>query len=309
MLRLSLRCGLFCSRLRHIRESRLGKSSSEIGVVHPWVDTAGSAGAETHGVLRPRLEIHGHKKQLADELERATGMEKKYLTIDGEFKKASVAARMSWMAGRTTQEAEDIAYSMLGIFNINMTPQYGEGIKAFTRLQRALLEASNTDESIFAWTIPSEALYCYLQSLGEVIAWAPTERGLLAPSPDCFATSGGLFISEDKVILRLSGGCRWTPQGVQFQMPIKAGTEATNMFGLPRKEIDLALNCWRKDEEGKTVTIRLKLRKKGSVYVRVECGKLDEKKGAKPSTNSAFGIDQALTRPLTVAQPAFDPYL
>ena len=43
---------------------------------------------------------------------------------------------MSWMAGGTTTLIEDITYKMLGILNIGMNPQYGEGVKAFIRLQK-----------------------------------------------------------------------------------------------------------------------------------------------------------------------------
>lgn len=66
-------------------------------------------------------------------------------------------------AGRTTRMVEDIAYSMLGIFDVNMMPQYGEGVKAFARLQEALLlESTAFDETLFAWTIPpSRELRCY----------------------------------------------------------------------------------------------------------------------------------------------------
>lgn len=53
------------------------------------------------------------------------------------------------MAGRTTTLIEDIAYSMLGLLNINMEIRYGEGAKAFIRLQRILMESS-TDKLIFA---------------------------------------------------------------------------------------------------------------------------------------------------------------
>ena len=65
-----------------------------------------------------------------------------------KFREASVATKMSWMAGRVTRDVEDIAYSLLGIFNINMIPRYGEGVKAFARLQETLLaDSASFDES------------------------------------------------------------------------------------------------------------------------------------------------------------------
>jgi hypothetical protein len=61
-----------------------------------------------------------------------------------------VAQRMSWAAHREATREEDLAYSLLGIFNINMTMQYGEGEKAFVRLQQEITRTTS-DMSIFAW--------------------------------------------------------------------------------------------------------------------------------------------------------------
>jgi hypothetical protein len=62
----------------------------------------------------------------------------------------SVAQRMSWAACRTTTRVEDVAYSLFGLFEVNMPLLYGEGARAFVRLQEEILKASD-DESIFAW--------------------------------------------------------------------------------------------------------------------------------------------------------------
>jgi hypothetical protein len=43
--------------------------------------------------------------------------------------------RMSWAADRETTRIEDLAYYLLGIFGVNMPLLYGEGKKAFLRLQ------------------------------------------------------------------------------------------------------------------------------------------------------------------------------
>ena len=40
---------------------------------------------------------------------------------------ASVATRMSWASCRETELGEDMAYCLLGLFNVNMPPMYGEG--------------------------------------------------------------------------------------------------------------------------------------------------------------------------------------
>ncbi|KAK1835661.1 heterokaryon incompatibility protein-domain-containing protein [Podospora conica] len=62
----------------------------------------------------------------------------------------SVAQRMSWAADRKTTRVEDRAYSLLGLFNISMPMIYGEGIKAFGRLQEEIIKQTN-DLTILAW--------------------------------------------------------------------------------------------------------------------------------------------------------------
>jgi hypothetical protein len=86
--------------------------------------------------------------------------------------KICVAERMSWASRRKTSRGEDIAYSLMGIFGVNMPLLYGEGReKAFIRLQKEILQQSD-DHTIFAWRDPSAAY--------------STFRGLLASSPAAF---------------------------------------------------------------------------------------------------------------------------
>ena len=61
---------------------------------------------------------------------------------------------MSWAAKRETTRPEDIAYCLMGIFNVNMALLYGEGRKAFIRLQEEILKSTD-DESLFANSYPS----------------------------------------------------------------------------------------------------------------------------------------------------------
>ena len=89
-------------------------------------------------------------------------------------KEASVAAKMSWASRRQTTRLEDVAYSLLGLFEINMPLIYGEGRNAFFRLQREIIQSSS-DESIFAWT--DRGLHY---------------SGLLARSPQCFRDSSDI---------------------------------------------------------------------------------------------------------------------
>ncbi|PMD24481.1 HET-domain-containing protein [Hyaloscypha hepaticicola] len=68
----------------------------------------------------------------------------------GDLRRLSIARRMSWAANRQTTRIEDMAYCLLGVFGINMPLLYGEGAKAFIRLQEEILKISN-DQSLFAW--------------------------------------------------------------------------------------------------------------------------------------------------------------
>jgi hypothetical protein len=65
----------------------------------------------------------------------------------------------------------------MGLFDVNMPMLYGEGAKAFLRLQEEIMKHSD-DQSLFAWTDP--AAY-----LGEY-------KGLLASSPQYFEKSGDI---------------------------------------------------------------------------------------------------------------------
>jgi len=57
---------------------------------------------------------------------------------------------MSWASRRETTRVEDIAYCLMGIFDVNMPLLYGEGPKAFRRLQMEIAKESS-DLSLFAW--------------------------------------------------------------------------------------------------------------------------------------------------------------
>ncbi|KAI1638327.1 heterokaryon incompatibility protein-domain-containing protein [Biscogniauxia mediterranea] len=59
----------------------------------------------------------------------------------------SVCNRMSWTSQRVTTRTEDIAYCLMGIFDVHMPLLYGEGTRAFRRLQEEIIKQSN-DHSI-----------------------------------------------------------------------------------------------------------------------------------------------------------------
>ena len=93
----------------------------------------------------------GTKYDLRFPLSECTGINVEYLTRERDFRiDASIARRMSWAAERETTRVEDEAYCLLGLFDINMPTLYGEGRKAFHRLQAELVKQS-IDTTLFAW--------------------------------------------------------------------------------------------------------------------------------------------------------------
>lgn len=97
-------------------------------------------------------KLFGTKETLRSTLAGITGIDEPYLG-GADIRTASVARRMSWAAGRITTKVEDIAYSLFGIFDVNMPLLYGEGMKAFQRLQEEILNNID-DHSLFAWQTP-----------------------------------------------------------------------------------------------------------------------------------------------------------
>ena len=61
-----------------------------------------------------------------------------------------VSEKMTWMAPRQTTRTEDIAYSLIGIFDITMPISYGEGPWAFHRLMEVVAQRC-FDPGFFAW--------------------------------------------------------------------------------------------------------------------------------------------------------------
>ena len=74
----------------------------------------------------------GEKTTMASILSTITRID--YFVLRGETPLHPVARQMSWAARRETTRSEDIAYSLMGIFDVNMPMLYGGGSKAFIRL-------------------------------------------------------------------------------------------------------------------------------------------------------------------------------
>jgi hypothetical protein len=118
----------------------------------------------------------GTREELATAIQEETGVPR-HVLVTADLSNTSLAQRMSWAAKRRTTRTEDIAYCLLGLFDINMPMLYGEGHRAFIRLQEEIIKTSD-DMSIFAWVDPDASFATY--------------SGLLARSPSCFALCHGV---------------------------------------------------------------------------------------------------------------------
>jgi hypothetical protein len=145
----------------------------------------------------------GSKGELGDLVETVTGIPTSFLLGITELQHASVAQRMSWAAKRVTKRQEDLAYCLLGIFGVSMPMIYGEGDKAFRRLQEQIMKDVG-DDSILAWgldldaEVPSNAPappsgpplrppLPLLQTLGRLLPWTTPATTHLRSTAAAFA--------------------------------------------------------------------------------------------------------------------------
>ncbi|KAL8997680.1 MAG: hypothetical protein Q9169_003087 [Polycauliona sp. 2 TL-2023] len=91
----------------------------------------------------------GTKGTLSKIIAQRTGIDEAALA-GRDLSQYSIAQRMSWASKRVTTRIEDLSYCLLGLFEVNMPLLYGEGPKAFMRLQEEIIKQSD-DHSIFAW--------------------------------------------------------------------------------------------------------------------------------------------------------------
>ncbi|KAE9370893.1 HET-domain-containing protein [Stipitochalara longipes BDJ] len=131
----------------------------------------------------------GTKSSLAFEVSTITKIPKEVLLRQrgGQY---SIAQVMSWAAKRETTRVEDIGYCLLGIFDVHMPMIYGEGEKAFLRLQHEIIKGS-TDQSLFAWTrmITYDAPEDWDENYSR-------QEGAFARSPADFARCGSVVQSD-----------------------------------------------------------------------------------------------------------------
>ncbi|RYP22844.1 hypothetical protein DL765_001440 [Monosporascus sp. GIB2] len=141
----------------------------------------------------------GTKANLLEEICAASGISTSHLTLaphpDNDYcqipgwRLASIAQKMSWASNRSTSRVKDEAYCLMGLFDVNMPLLYGEGTKAFRRLQEEIIKLSD-DQSILTWTD---------QSIDQ--------QGILAPSPRSFRSSRQIekLVVKEKFLVDSAG--------------------------------------------------------------------------------------------------------
>lgn len=148
-------------------------------------------------------------------LSAITGIDMSALVGSQELEYFSVATRMKWASQRKTTRLEDMAYCLMGIFNVNMPLLYGEGTKAFIRLQEEILRGDN-DQSLFAWRCPKDDPHSSQLS------------GLLAKTPVWFQDSEQFRPLPINVEASASAPSSMTNAGLYVQFRLHSQKESTS---------------------------------------------------------------------------------
>lgn len=183
----------------------------------------------------------GTKWSLQQEISRITAISTDHIANP---RSASVAAKMSWASRRQTRRPEDISYCLMGLFDVNMPLLYGEGSKAFMRLQLEIVKSSN-DESIFAW---KDASLRY--------------SGMFAQSPAAFSDSGNIIPITVPIAVPNLGRSSFemTYSGVTISTIITARKidERTESDEADHPLQSVQLQCARNDADRRPIVLMLK---------------------------------------------------
>ena len=189
--------------------------------------------------------ILGSKSSMEEDVSLATRIKLSQLAAPV---KASAAAKMSWMSYRKTTRIEDMAYCLMGLFEVNMPLLYGEGERAFTRLQEEIIR-QNDDQSIFAW-----------------IDRGLEYSGMLARHPSAFAESGDIEKAHQASHVHKSS-YRMTNIGLKIKFPVfEDFYESSNASAEVGEEwrFEVPLDCKRSSSEEKLIFITLKQHTSGT---------------------------------------------
>jgi hypothetical protein len=154
-------------------------------------------------------KVLGTKKSL-ENLDRWSGVNKAVLLTTKAPQACSIAIRMSWASKRKTSRLEDQAYSLMGLFDVNMPLLYGEGQKAFVRLQEEIIKRSH-DESILAWPDRDKT---------------PGISNLLARSPVDFSYCGQTRTASMSLEHTAPSPWTMTNLGLSIRLPLRSCEES-----------------------------------------------------------------------------------
>ncbi|KAF8126970.1 hypothetical protein EV363DRAFT_1346771, partial [Boletus edulis] len=93
---------------------------------------------------------------------------------------ARVSEKMRWASQRTTSRIEDMAYSLLGLFDVAMPIAYGDGARAFYKLMSTITEQC-TEPDFFAWAGKPSQWSLTLPSSPQCYGPQPTQSDLVRP--------------------------------------------------------------------------------------------------------------------------------
>ncbi|KAK2601641.1 hypothetical protein QQS21_004791 [Conoideocrella luteorostrata] len=175
--------------------------------------------------------FRGTKSSLTHTLADITGITEDVLESPESMYTLPVARRMSWVSERQTTRIEDMAYCLLGIFDVGMPLLYGEGERSFLRLQEEISKSVN-DLSIFGWRKSSPDQKCY---------------GVFATSPADFRGSGNIDLGSTTMFMP------------EFMVVNKGLRIHTSLYHGPQQAYLLKLQCVERiGEERKQIGIWIK---------------------------------------------------
>ncbi|KAI0805460.1 HET-domain-containing protein [Xylaria sp. FL0064] len=152
-----------------------------------------------------------------DTIASITGIEDWHMyslqTMGMTLKHVPVATKLSWVSRRSTR-TEDMAYCLLGLLDVNMPLLYGEGHRAFLRLQEEFLKQS-FDSSILLWGFGMDR--SDIENIGVGV-----NPSCLAPTPRLFQGLMNTPVSKMEHFLNNRLGEVWavTPYGLRMELPV-----------------------------------------------------------------------------------------
>lgn len=200
----------------------------------------------------------GEKADLEGPLSEITNIDESVLKDSSRLHEIPIARRMSWASCRHTTREEDIAYCLLGIFDITMPLLYGEGSKAFLRLQQQIA-MEKSDLSIFAWESGSEHTGSSQDDGG---TWRENNRysGIFAESPRDFSRCATLRMHR----AQLTSMNEMTMTNIGLRL---SGAQITTHHD----DKVLGLNCLRHShKDGSVEWMGIYLEEFGPTYIRTK---------------------------------------